>query len=224
MMNINSSSRKPSKFWRRFGLGLFLVITTITTLLFVKYLESQQPLLTGANPNVIETIVTKSDLDNHTVKEDQSRYFSMPSLGITKARIIAVGRDSRSNEIGTPSNIFDVGWFNESASPGQSNTNLAILLDGHNGGPTRDGVFYQLGNAKIGSQFTIQLGDGNVFNYAITNNYSVKLDDFTDKDMQQILTRIDNQETVTIITCTGQWLPDRQTYDQRLIVRAVRQL
>lgn len=196
-----------------------IALATTGIILAFKHFFQQKPTVETANPNVNEQKVTQEELVKHVVEADRPRYFSMPSLNIDQARVIEVGRNDK-NEIGTPSGIFDVGWFNESAMPGQTDTELSIVLDGHNGGPNADGIFRKLGDVKNNDTFTLELGNGETLTYEVAENKVVELDNFTNEDMQQAMSRIDGKETVTIITCIGNWLPARQTYDKRVILKA----
>lgn len=170
-----------------------------------------------ANPKVIEKKVKPEEVKTHNVAAHQPRYFSMPSLNINRARVLGVGKNSN-GEIGTPSGIYDVGWYNKTGTQGQ-NYNV-IFLDGHNGGPTADGIFKKLPSVGTGANFSLERGDGLVSNYKIIENYQVYLDKFTSEDMDNIMQPINKKETVVIVTCTGRWIPSRQTYDKRTIVRA----
>ncbi len=164
---------------------------------------------------------TKKETIEYTVPENQPRYLSFPRLGITNARIISVGKDPESNEIGTPTSIFDVGWYNQSAAPGQISAK-SIFIDGHSGGPSSSGIFRNLPTVGLGDIITIERGDGQKFNYKIIENYSVYLDKFTQDDMVRLMTAED-EETLVVVTCTGKWINDRKTYDQRNLVRAILQ-
>jgi hypothetical protein len=100
-----------------------------------------------ADPSVDETPVTKQQIDQHTVAADEPRYVSIPSLGVSNTRVFSVGV-TENNQLGTPKNISDTAWYNKSAKPGQGFG--AILIDGHNGGITRNGVFAELGKLQFG--------------------------------------------------------------------------
>lgn len=214
--------------FRRILLVCGLIFTMISSTLLIDYFYQQQTgspleinlpsILTPPSPE--EKVITKQEVAEYKAAPDKPRYFSLPILGIHNARILQVGKDSKTHEIGTPPGIYDVGWFNQSGLPGKNQT---IVLDGHNGGPTKDGIFKRLGNATVGNMMSIERGDGQVFTYKITDNYVVKLDDFNQAAMDKILAKVNDQETVTIITCSGHWLNDKQTYDQRTIVKAIKQ-
>ncbi len=172
-----------------------------------------------ANPKVDESKISKKQTREHIVPAQNPRYLSLPRLGIDKARILSVGKKPN-NEIDTPAGIFDVGWFNQSAKPGQTSIK-PIFLDGHNGGPNVNGIFKKLPNIGIGEIVTIERGDGKIFNYKITENYVVYLDKFSRNDMTKLMTADPKKETLVMVTCTGKWIAARQTYDRRNLVRAL---
>lgn len=223
---------KTKHLLKKISLGLVIVGFSLATAFIVDYFYQKhfgEPITIPipqqisniiSTPTPEEKEVTKQEVAEYRVAPDKPRYFSLPVLGIHNARILQVGKDPKTHEIGTPPGIYDVGWFNQSGLPGN---NQAIILDGHNGGPTKDGIFKRLSNAAIGNNLTIERGDGQIFNYKITENYILKLDDFDQGAMNKVLAKINNQETVAIITCSGRWLKDKQTYDQRTIVKAIKQ-
>lgn len=176
------------------------------------------PKLAEVNPEVDEAEVTDEQKDDHQVAPDQPRYFSMTELGIHRARILGLGKLAN-GQIATPASIFDLGWYTESAKPGQ-NTVKSILLDGHNGGPTKDGIFKRLSEVKDGAYFTIERGDGKIFTYKITQNYQIAVDDFSTQKMASLLENPSSKPSVTIISCSGRWIPKDSTYDHRVVVVA----
>lgn len=229
-MKLRSS--KTKHLFKKLSLALAIIGLSLGIAFVVDYFYQQhfgEPIsipIPGPISNIISTPipeekeVTKQEVAEYRVAPDKPRYFSLPILGIHNARILQVGKDPKTHEIGTPPGIYDVGWFNQSGLPGNNQT---IILDGHNGGPTKDGVFKRLGNATVGNNLTIERGDGQVFTYKITDNYIVKLDDFNQSAMDKVMAKVNDQETISIITCSGRWLKDKQTYDQRTIVKAVKQ-
>lgn len=230
-MNINKKQPKQSKsrhiFRKLLGLSVLVLIIIIAALIDFGYNEKTRTFIDHSISSIVtppapeEKEITQQEVQEYTVAPDKPRYFSLPILGIDKARILPVGLDPNTNEIGTPSGIYDVGWYNKSGLPG-ANHNV-IILDGHNGGPTKNGIFKYLANATVGNTFTIELGNGQILTYKIITNYVIKLDDFNQEAMDKLTARENDQETVAIITCSGRWLQDKQTYSQRTIVKAVLQ-
>lgn len=165
---------------------------------------------------VDETEVTEPEIRAYTVAPDRPRYLSIAKLNVKNARIIPVGVKPN-GELGTPSNIFDVGWYSSSSLPGQGGT---ILIDGHNGGPNIEGVFKHLPDLVVGDIITIERGDGAVFNYQVVENTTVTLDKADDYMATAISPTASGKESLTLISCTGEWSIARRTYLSRQFVRA----
>ncbi len=164
--------------------------------------------------------ITKKEKKEYTVSNPKNpRYFSLEKLGIRKARVLSVGLKSN-GEIGVPANIYDVAWYNRSNRQGD---NQVIFLDGHSGGVNQTGIFKKLPNIGTGDIITLERGDSLISKYKIIENRKIYLDNFSSQQMSELFIPKDNKETVVIVTCTGKWLKDRKTYDQRVIVRAILQ-
>ncbi len=176
------------------------------------------PKVAPENAVVDEKDVTEDQKQEHQVPAKDPRYLSIDGLGIKKARILNVGLKDGS-QIDSPAGIFDVGWFNQSARQGEK-TNQAIVLDGHNGGPTRNGVFKFLPDLEQGSEIVIERGDGKISKYRVVENYQKKTSEIDQQMMSALNQARDDKETLTIISCSGRWIPAQETYDHRVIVRA----
>ena len=160
---------------------------------------------------------TETEVITYTVPAAHPRYLSINNLGIINARVLALGQNKK-GQMDTPKNIFDVGWYEGSSTPGAGGT---ILIDGHNGGPHVQGVFKNLTALAIGDTITIERGDGAIFHYSVVENKSVALDQ-ADSYMRTALTSpVHGKESVTLITCSGDWSNTQKTYLSRQFVRAV---
>lgn len=102
------------------------------------------PAFATANPHIDETEVTASQVKEHTVPPLQPRYISIPTIGVSDTRVFAVGVEAN-GALGVPANISDAAWYNKSSTPGSGGV---VLIDAHNGGITRNGVFAKLGTLK----------------------------------------------------------------------------
>ena len=166
---------------------------------------------------LIEVEPTETEVVEYTVAADRPRYLTITKLGISNARILAMGVKA-SGELGTPNNIFDVGWYEASGKPGQGGT---MLIDGHNGGPHVHGVFKNLPSLNNGDIITVERGDGVVYNYSVVENKEIPLDE-ADAYMSTAMKSPEaGKESVTLITCSGEWSSVRKTYLSRQFVRAV---
>lgn len=166
--------------------------------------------------NVDETEVTDTEIAAHNVPAYQPRYLTITSIGVENARILSVGVKT-SGELDTPTGIFDVGWYNQSGTPGSGKV---MVLDGHNGGPTKVGVFKYLPNVQIGAKVTIERGDGQIFTYTVKENVTVPLSESNEYMKTAFKSPEAGKESLTIITCTGDWSQQRQTYLSRQFLRA----
>ena len=172
----------------------------------------------GENTTVDETVPTEQEVAEYNVAPDRPRYLSIPSIGVSKARVLPMGLTS-SGALNTPVNIFDVGWYTGSDRPGYGGT---AVIDGHNGGPNVVGVFKYLPDVKIGESVIIERGDGTVLEYRVVENKTVPLSEADIYMSTSALTTPEaGRESITLITCTGTWIKKDQTYDARQFLRAV---
>lgn len=170
------------------------------------------------------TEVTETEIREYIVAADKPRYFSIPTLGIHKSRIIEVGLLANS-EMATPRSIYDIGWYTGSVLPGTAGVSV---MDGH-GGAIGVGILgnlsgrnYQDPSIKPGQQITIEMGDGRIFNYTVSD-VAVRANGQEANDyMETAFSAPDpSKGSLTVITCTGTYLLSSRTYSHRLFVRAV---
>ena len=169
------------------------------------------------NSDVDETDRTDDDKLAWHVSPDKPRFLSIDKLGIDRARVTEVGL-SNVGRLQTPANIFDVGWYRSSGKPGSGKT---LLIDGHNGGPTKEGVFKHLGNLTAGDIITIERGDGKFFRYEVVENEEVPLSEADSKMPKMLVSPVSGRESLSLITCTGAWSQVQNTYLSRQFLRAV---
>lgn len=179
----------------------------------------------NVNPTVDETDITDKQKDEHQVPAEYPRYISVPSLGVDRARVVQIGIIQGTKQLDSPISIHDAGWYNESAKPGVGNSG-ALLLDGHNGGPTKGGIFENLGDLEEGSEIIIERGDGKKFTYKVIKNTQMTVAEANDKNnpdgMSAMTKSADaSKQGLNIITCVGNWVPEQKTYDKRVMLRAV---
>lgn len=223
-LSIQPKSRKSiasSVFWM--GVVGLLLVSLYMGYRFYMYGERPPvPLpIAAARTDVSEHIVTPLQREQHVVESTHPRYLSIPALSVKNARILAMGI-KENGELDTPTNIFDTGWYRESATPGDSSS--ALLIDGHNGGPTKDGVFKQLPALSQGETISIERGDGELFTYVIKEVKEMSLEELNNGGMKELSYSIEpSVQGLNLISCTGTWIPAKNTYDKRVIVRAVLQ-
>lgn len=167
---------------------------------------------------VDRTEPTQEQIIEYTVAPDKPRYLSIPSVGIHNARIVEVGANAN-GEVGTPYNIYDVGWYTSSALPGSNRTSL---LDGHGGAPGI-GVFGNLTLVQPGSKITIEMGDGRKYVYRIVDTVTLSLGEEADNYMatSAFVSPERGTGSITLVTCTGDYWMSSRTYSHRFFARAI---
>ena len=166
---------------------------------------------------LIEEQPTETEVHEYTVAPDRPRYLTIERLGIYKARILAVGINAK-GEMDTPRNVYDVGWYQDSGKPGMGGT---MVIDGHNGGPHVRGVFKNLPSLVIGDIIQVDRGDGAIYKFAVVENKTVLLSE-ADAYMNIAMRSPEaGKESLTLITCTGEWSQVQGTYLSRQFTRAI---
>lgn len=155
----------------------------------------------------------KSEFDNYQVAADLPRYIFIPKISVSAmVKQIGIVKD---NQIGTPANVHDAGWYDQSAKPGQPG---AMLIDGHVSSWESHGVFYDLKKLEVGDSITIQRGDGVVVSYKVSK---IETYDADKVDMAAALAPINPEKPgLNLITCTGNVIKDTNEFDKRIVVFA----
>lgn len=154
---------------------------------------------------------TKPSLDDYKVAADAPRALYIAKLNIA-ARIMPMGVTA-DNSVEAPLNIYDSGWYTGSSKPGKSG---AMFIDGHASGQTRQGLFGYLDTLKAGDEVIVEKGDGARLTYVVRAAETVPKDAV---NMAKALSPITpGANGLNLMTCTGSWVADEETYDERVIV------
>ncbi len=217
--------KRSSHLWLWFLLVILAVLVAVSTwYAYLWYTTGKMPPVPitraiAVAPGISEKEVTKSDINDHTVPPTHPRYISIPALDIGKTRVFPVGVD-KNNVLGTPSNISDAAWYEKSMTPG--NGYGAVLIDAHNGGYTREGIFANLYKIEKGDDIVVERGDGKRFTYRVVSNVTMSLSDVNKYGMKQMMQSVDEtKEGLSLITCAGNYVPKLGQFDKRVMVRAV---
>jgi hypothetical protein len=183
---------------------------------------------TVASHEVDETEVTQEKKDDYQVPNPSfPRYLSIPSLKISNARVVQIGTIKNTGQLDSPKSIYDAGWYTKSGLPGAGKG--AVLIDGHNGGPTKGGIFENLGSLSKGSEIIIERGDGQRITYQVVDNREMSVEDINNESnplgMKTMLNSMDpKKEGLNMITCVGDWDYSKNTFNKRVMLRAVRKM
>ncbi|HSX41532.1 MAG TPA: class F sortase [Candidatus Saccharimonadales bacterium] len=156
----------------------------------------------------------KPSFDNYTVAPDLPRFIDIKKIGV-KARVKRLGVDSK-NQLQAPSNVYDTGWYDGSAKPGEPG---AVVIDGHRQGSSVPGIFNGLTSLATGDTIQIERGDNKVFTYQVV---SIKQYAYNNVDMAAALTPVKlGQKGLNLITCSGTFKSKIGQYDKRTVVFTV---
>lgn len=139
---------------------------------------------------------------------------SIPSVGIN-AQVLPTGNTPDGSTMEVPY-IFDKSfWYQFSSLPGTiGNTIIAGHLDGYNSTPA---VFWNLNHVNIDDKIIITTPD-QTLTYTVTNKQIVGLNDTA--SWIQIMSSRSNNKTLTLITCSGDWIPSMRTRTDRVVITA----
>jgi len=140
-------------------------------------------------------------------------HLAIPAIGVN-ASIQTVGLSKTgSGDIGIPSNFTDVAWYNGSPAPG--NPGIAII-DGHlDGRYAPQAVFYHLGELDLGQSIYVTDSAGTMREFVVTERELIG-----SKADTSALFASSNTPQLALITCAGDWLPDKHQYTDRIVVFA----
>ena len=165
----------------------------------------------GSGEQPSEEAVEKIDVDGYRVAANMPRVVTIPSLG-TEARIKALG--DKNGAVDAPWNVHDAGWYDGSVLPG-SNTGVSLIV-GHVSGYSTPGVFKHIGSLSSGDVVTVEMGDGSMNSYRVTN---IKEQLASEVDMNEVLYKVPTgQHSLRLMTCSGGYDPTTEEYDSRIIV------
>ena len=173
----------------------------------------EQGVVEGTGSDPAESAVTAQSIASYKTDPELPKVIRIPSLGVY-ARIKHTGTDN--GAVGSPKNVNDVSWYNESAHPG--NAIGSSLLLGHVSGWTTAGVFKKIDQLKPGDRFEIEKGSGEKLAYEVTRGERIPLDQV---DMSKILgTEVAGEHDMKLMTCAGKYNKDTKQFEERYVVYA----
>ena len=176
-----------------------------------KHIEKQN-MIRGISPPSTKKI-SSNEFSSYTVPANNPRYIFIPSINV-KAIVRPLGL-TNNNQIQSPANVYDAGWFNKSSLPGKSG---AMLIDGHISSWTSKGIFYNLKLLKNGQTIIVEEGNGIKINYKVIQS---KTYNASSVDMQALLNPVNpNKPGLNLITCTGNVIKGTSEFNKRLVISA----
>lgn len=133
----------------------------------------------------------------------------IPALKID-APVESVGR-ATDGSMDVPRDVHDVAWYKDGPIPGDPGD---AVIDGHLGYYSNPTVFSKLSQIEVGDEVDIVLADGTTRAFTVMG---VTRTPYNTPPAGLFATT--GPPRVTLITCSGDWDPNRQTNLQRLLVQ-----
>ena len=162
-------------------------------------------------------------LDNGVVPSSGPRFATdweliLPSAGI-RATVVQVGM-APGRAMGAPDNPFVIGWYHRSAVPGEPGN---ALLGGHRDYRDRDGnvgigVCWELDETRVGDQLIMHNQSANrYYVYDIVDKATLQ----PGAEETSVYLSQTRESVVTLITCSGNFDEETNSYDLRIVVVAL---
>jgi len=211
---MHIQQRKRAK-WPWAVLGAFVVIVAAGA--YFLYAQQsdlpQEPVV----ENTPQPVVIEEEKPTYSIFSEKPANIRIDTLGID-ASIIEVGLTA-SGAMDTPRTLEDVGWYDKSAQLG-SYDRYSILMDGHYGTDASPGIFYSLHKITEGDTIIITGTGGSEATFEVVEIERRRLEDV---DMKKAYSLYPSSlQSLTLITCEGDFDSARQTYDDRIVVYASR--
>lgn len=173
--------------------------------------EKPQVTRDGAEPVPDTTKSSDDEFKNYQVAPDAPRYIFIAKISV-RAMIKPVGM-TQNNQIASPRNVYDVGWFTGSAKPGQPG---AMVVDGHISSWEARGVFYNLKDLGPEDRITVIRGDGVELTYKVVKSQTYDADRV---DMTAVMAPISPTKSgLNLISCSGRVIKNTNEFDKRIVV------
>ena len=158
---------------------------------------------------------TAQAVAKYTVAPDLPKYIEIPAINVPRTRVIQLGL-TKNNQIASPGNIYDAGWYKGSAKPGGSG---ASFIFGHLSSWTAKGAFYNLAKLHAGDKLYITRGDGTRLAYEVVGSHTYAADKV---DMDNVLSSADPKRSgLNLMTCAGKVIAGTSDFGSRLVVFSV---
>ncbi len=161
---------------------------------------------------------TLTSTSTKTPTHTPERVLSVSRLTISRFMVdaeITVRGITKEGVMDSPKSPFEVVWYDFTNLPGTSgNAVFAGHLDWHTG---VTGVFWNLKNLEVGDSIEVIMSNNTIYRYQMSQSWVEN----ADADFTKVVGPTD-QEMITLITCSGEFIGGYFEYSHRLIVQAER--
>jgi hypothetical protein len=166
---------------------------------------------------VDESPVSDAQVESHTVDSTVPKYMSIGALNTGNLRIFAVGFDGNA-VLGLPSNMHDIGWYDKSAVPG---TGGVIVMNAYGEVNSSDAPLIDALTLASGDRIVLTTGNDKTYDYTVQDVTEVDIDTFNSDTTKSLGTSyVESDEGLNIIVQSGVWIPQINTYSDRIVIRA----
>ena len=139
-------------------------------------------------------------------------HLTIPSIDVS-ATIDQVGITQKGN-MATSKNFNNVGWYKYGVMPGEIGS--AVIAGHVNDGFALPGVFVNLKDLKNGDDIYVTTNNNTRLHFVMTSRKIYNYDAPTEEIFED-----NSGKLLKLITCTGNWLTELGTHEQRIVVTAV---
>ena len=136
----------------------------------------------------------------------------VPALGVD-ALVEQVGRKA-DGTMGAPQKFNEVAWYALGGKPGGEGN--AVFAGHINNGLTTAGVFEHLAKIHLGDYITVEDEAGKTLIYKVSDIQQYPVEEAP----ATTIFSASGPSHLVLITCDGQWVPEKKTFDKRLVVFA----
>jgi sortase A len=211
---------KKLRLGRWFGMVLIVVgIGCGAAAIVLNNRQLKPPPVTSSNNSVTDESSpvasdkpTTEEVAKYDVAPDLPKFITIPAIKVSQVRILQLGLNAE-NQIATPSNVFDAGWYKASAKPGQDG---AMFIYGHVSSWEANGAFHDLKKLKLGDTVKITRGDNAELTYKVIDMQIYPADDVP---MDTVLAPVNNvAQGLNLMTCAGKVIEGTNDFTDRLVV------
>lgn len=180
-------------------------IICVSVLLFIRHERALAPENEAPN-NQLAATQTAQKPERYSYPER----LQIKAIGVD-AKVQYVGMTSQ-DELATPSNITDVGWYKLGTRPGNPGS---AVIDGHFNGPKgQAGVFNKLDELKRGDKITTTDAKGKIATFIVTGLRTYE----ASEQPKEVFDYNGNAAYLNLITCSGSWNAEQREYSTRTVV------
>lgn len=166
--------------------------------------------------HVFSGLTADAPLANAEEKKVELRYYPVrllvPSQHID-AYVEPVGA-KENGDMATPSNFHNVAWYMMGSAPGERGS--AVIAGHVDNALGLAGVFKELKNVRPGDDIYVETAEGKKLRFEVVSSKSYAYN----KAPADAIFDDTGPSRLALITCDGDWIKDKKTYDHRLVVTA----